>query len=249
MFTDLTVKEFKDLYLTYKSRSEHKETTYSHNGLGLPTAVDWVQNGAVTPVKNEGSKCGACWAFSTTGAVEGAWKIAGNSLTFLSEQELIDCSGSFGNQGCSGGYMDNSFKYIIAKGITSDSIYPYTGKQQDCNAKAQAQVIAKISGYTDIPVNDKNSLMGAVANLPVAVAVDATTWSSYSGGVITGNCGSNLNFAALIVGYNTLSTPNWWKVKNDWGTDWGTAGYVFIGISAGNGICGINMEASFAVVN
>ena len=141
--------------------------------------------------------------------------------------------------------MDNAFKYVKAEGITSQENYPYEQKQNKCNTKAQEKVVAKITGYTDVAPNSKNSLMAAVAQQPVSVAVDATTWSSYAGGVITGSCGTQLNFAALIVGYNTVPIPNWWKVKNNWGTDWGTAGYVFIGIADGNGICGINMEASY----
>merc|ERR1712057_8068 len=97
-----------------------------------PASVDWTTKGAVTPVKNQG-QCGSCWAFSTTGSTEGIHQIKTGKLLSFSEQQLVSCAGSFGNQGCNGGLMDNGFKYIQQSGDTLESNYPYTGKTGKCN--------------------------------------------------------------------------------------------------------------------
>ena len=62
--------------------------------------VNWIGLGGVTDVKDQGF-CGACWAFSTTGALEGAKFIKTGELTALSEQNLLDCDHT--DLGCNGG--------------------------------------------------------------------------------------------------------------------------------------------------
>merc|ERR1711942_247124 len=95
-FADLTNDEFVDLHTGFRS-VEGMETADLSN-VKAPLTMDWRDNGAVTPVKNQG-QCGSCWAFSTIGTVEGAHAIASGNLVSLSEQNLMDCDAN--NMGAS----------------------------------------------------------------------------------------------------------------------------------------------------
>eukprot|EP01147_Barroeca_monosierra_P001608 gene1608-4745_t len=95
-FADLTNEEYRQLYLSpYPGLLGRKRNTVWLEGPNAGS-VDWRQKGAVTPIKNQG-QCGSCWSFSTTGSVEGAHAIATGNLVSLSEQQLVDCSRSYGN--------------------------------------------------------------------------------------------------------------------------------------------------------
>ena len=232
-FTGLTNEEFVETYLGTIIPSETVvEASTLENGDVSVGDVDWVSQGVVTPIKNQGS-CGSCWAFSTTGSLEGLSKLAYGNLLSFSEQQLVDCSSKYGNQGCNGGLMDNAFKYVIDHGICGESDYPYNAvKHLKCKIDGGN---FKISGFTDI--NNCNDLANGLTGRPISVAVDATNWSKYSSGVF-GNCKTSLNHGVLLVG----ATDDYWKIKNSWGASWGEKG--FIRLARGN-TCGICNVASY----
>jgi C1A family cysteine protease len=238
-FADLTNEEFKALYVnTRYNRTAPRNTVWLDSA--PVDSVDWRQHGAVTPVKNQG-QCGSCWSFSTTGSVEGANAIANGKLVSLSEQQLVDCSRSFGNQGCNGGLMDNAFKYIMSNGgLDTEQDYPYTAQDGTCNKQKEAKHVVGISGYQDVPQDNEDQLAAAVAKGPVSVAIEADQqgFQMYHSGVFDGNCGHNLDHGVLVVGY----TDDYWIVKNSWGASWGDKGFIMMkrGVSK-QGICGIAM--------
>ena len=199
----------------------------------LPSEVDWRTKGAVTPVKNQG-QCDSGWAFSATGAVEGVVAIKTGTLRSLSEQQLVDCSGSTGNRGCNGGDPAFAFKWIIKnEGISSESSYPYTARDGSCK---QASSVSHISGLRTLGrPGDEQALQVLVAQQPVSAVVDASdsSFQSYHSGVFSGPCGKTPDQPVLIVGY----TPTYWIVKNSWGTSWGMNGYILI--KRGKNLCGI----------
>ncbi|KAJ0968119.1 hypothetical protein J5N97_025036 [Dioscorea zingiberensis] len=253
-FTDLTNEEFKATHTGFRpSKASLKKPTggFRYGDVtDVPESLDWRTKGVVTPIKDQG-QCGCCWAFSAVAAVEAITGITTGKLVSLSEQELVDCD-TDENRGCRGGWMDNAFKFIVKNGgITTEENYPYTASDGTCKNQELSKV-AKISGYEDVPANSESSLLKAVANQPVSVAIDAggLDFQHYSSGVIfTGACGTELNHAVAVVGYGTASDigTKYWLVRNSWGTSWGENGYMRMqrDVDAAEGLCGIAMKASY----
>jgi len=254
-FADLTNTEFLERY-TGLNRPLIRIADPKHQFVfehihSLPSSVDWRTKGVVTEVKDQG-QCGSCWSFSTTGSVEGAWAL-NYSLVSLSEQNLIDCSKSYGNVGCNGGLMDYAFQYIIDnQGIDTEESYPYEETTSyDCRYKANNKG-ATISNFQDVTSGSESSLQNAVAYRgPVSVAIDASKMSFqlYKGGVYyEPRCSStNLDHGVLTVGYGTGSSGDYWIVKNSWGESWGDEGYIYMARNKNNN-CGIATAASFPIV-
>eukprot|EP00298_Acanthocystis_sp_HF-20_P014539 c20811_g1_i1.p1 GENE.c20811_g1_i1~~c20811_g1_i1.p1 ORF type:complete len:336 (+),score=107.07 c20811_g1_i1:50-1057(+) len=251
-FGDLTFDEFHTKFtgfLGLRNRFARSQNVADLSNVKVADSVDWTTKGAVTPVKNQG-QCGSCWSFSTTGSVEGAWFLSKGQLVSLSEQQLMDCSKSEGNNSCEGGLMDYAFEYVIKnKGLCTEASYPY--KAVDEKTCKSCTPVATISSYKDVAQSEA-ALEAAVNVGPVSVAIEADqeAFQFYSSGVLTGDCGTSLDHGVLAVGYGTDNGVNYWKVKNSWGADWGMSGYVLIekGKAQKGGQCGILLAASYPVV-
>jgi hypothetical protein len=194
-----------------------------------PQTVDWRSKNAVSPVGNQGA-CGSCYAWSATGAIEGANSIAtGEVAKALSVQEIVDCDTQGDDSGCGGGLMDSAFDFVVHNGgIDTAEEYSYYSSWglplSWCNKrKLSDRRVVAIDGYQDVPPDDELALAKAASQQPVAVAVCASpAMQFYSGGVMAEKeCCEELNHGVLLVGYDKSS----WIVKNSWGESWGEEGY------------------------
>jgi cathepsin L len=227
----------------------------------VPASVNWVTNGGVTPVKNQG-QCGSCWSFSTTGALEGAYFVKYNKLSSFSEQQLVDCDNHKNggkDMGCNGGLMDNAFEWIDKNnGLCTEADYPYTSgvtkTAGTCRSTCTLVDDSKVTTYTDVTASSDSAMMAALAKQPVSIAIEADQkeFQLYKSGVFSAACGTNLDHGVLVVGYGSLNGEDYYLVKNSWGTSWGAGGYIMLGrgskYNSGNGQCGMLMQGSYPTV-
>jgi cathepsin F/cysteine peptidase B len=210
-----------------EKRSQNVNLTLLHDA-ALPTSVDWTTKGAVTPVKDQG-QCGCCWAFSTTGALEGAGALAaGAPATPLSEQLLVSCDAT--NQGCGGGFPNVAVTWLVANrsGVpVTEASYPYAsgggGSAPACVPGGHAAAPVNATGWWAVAPqsgsgggsrgggSQEDALAAwAAAYGPVSVLVDAMTqlWWPYVGGVISDCCDTDIDHAVLVVGFNSSSSAS-----------------------------------------
>ena len=245
-------------HLYSKGYYPHLRTTsckyqFDDNYVTLPESIDWRDYNMVTPVKDQGM-CGSCWSFSATGAIEGIYGKY-NTLTNISEQQLLDCSSKYGNMGCNGGLMDNAFEYATDHYMCSEENVPYEGVvDKDLNECSTCNRVVELAGCSDVPVNNQTALKIAVSRQPVAVAIEADSeiFEFYEGGIISSSeCGTDLDHGVLIIGYGTENGVDYWLLKNSWGDSWGERGFFRIkrdDLLDGPGICGIASCASYPVL-
>jgi len=230
---------------TYKSPSnvpmEFDAPTY------FPTFFDWskeIGRHIVTPVKDQGM-CKSGWAFSTIANIESHMALNNDELLTLSEQNLIDCdhqctvNKEICNSGCEGGLTTNGFDYALIRGINLEKDYSYNGFNAKCRQKLSSKNV-KISNWTTISDNEDYMAQFLFKNGPLSVAVEASMWQFYGGGVLNLPCGNSLDHAVLLTGFGieAESSMPYWIAKNSWGEDWGMSGYIHI--ERGVGRCGIN---------
>lgn len=239
-FTDLTTEDMKafkglDKNLAYRRRDGYNAEPLRRLPKDLPDSVDWRDAGVVTSVKNQGY-CGSCWTFAATECLESHVAIATGYLFTLSEQEFVSCVENpdecGGTGGCMGATMELAYEYAMENGLITEWQFPYGsfyGDSGDCSINSKATPVAGITNYTKNPTNSYTDLIDSVANAgPISITVDASTWSSYSGGIYDG-CNQDspdLDHGVLLVGYGTEDGVDYWLVRNSWGPTWGENGYI-----------------------
>jgi len=195
-------------------------------------AVDWVEKGAVNPIKNQG-QCGSCWAFSTVGTLESAYKISAGKLVSLAEQQLVDCDKS--DNGCSGGWPHTAYdSYYTGAGACSEDSYTYTAQDGSCRASSCNVALPRgtVTGHTNV-AKSSSGLKSALGAQPVSVTVNAGQLQLYANGVVTGSCSGQINHAVIAVGYG-VDGQSYFRIRNSWGTSWGESVYIRLAQSGGS---------------
>lgn len=274
-FADLTSEEFEQTHLMRPTSSRHCALAAhekQHQKLKPPSSlaefskkVDWRTKGVMTQVKNQGH-CGSCWTFSTTATLEAHTCLADkrdcSNWSGLSEQQLVDCAGTFGAQGCGGGWPSAALEYIRYNGgIDLETQYPYHAKNQNCSASRKKKTGAQVAEVFNITYQDEEDLEYAIATLgPVSLAYQVSPdFRFYSHGIYDSfNANTNetmchgdekwLNHAVTAIGMDVTEDDGvpFYIIRNSWGTSWGMEGHFWM--KRGVNLCGVSDCASFPIV-
>jgi len=255
-FSDLTHEEFSNFYLMpnldlskwVKPPAKNFSIEHKRNVLGCnpnPTWYSWYDCNVVTNVYNQG-QCGSCWAFSATETIESYVALNGGGLNSLSMEQIVDCDTY--DSGCQGGMPIRAYQYVqAAGGIEPYNDYPYTagnGYSSNCQFNS-GEVSARVTSFNSIDGEEGlYQQTSSSSGGPVSVCVDASSWSSYRGGILT-SCGDVMDHCVQLVGYKNYNENGaFWIVRNSWGANWGINGFIWISI--GDDLCGIGDYASVA---
>jgi hypothetical protein len=180
-----------------------------------PPSINWRDTEVVTAIKNQG-QCGSCWAFSATEAIESQMILGtgGKPRITLSPQQIASCApstGTYGCQGCNGGFTEGAYEYVkSAVGLANSFYIPYqqslteTDATKACPTAKVAQIdgemqelsggYAQVTGYKyavkpctsgACTSQDLKGFATALESSPLSVCVNAGAWNDYTGGVMT----------------------------------------------------------------
>uniref|UniRef100_A0A1I7SBX5 Pept_C1 domain-containing protein n=1 Tax=Bursaphelenchus xylophilus TaxID=6326 RepID=A0A1I7SBX5_BURXY len=233
-FSDLSDEEFSAQFTGAKVHGKPKGGVPYKNlqnsrtkRATLPDNFDWRDKNAVTSVKNQ-AKCGCCYAFASLASTESVFYIANNYTYDMSEQQIVSCSPDTQNQGCAGGYIDETLETIAKNGVGLEDEYPYTsGTTGNVTACVENQPrYAFISNYTVVTSYDEDEMKEAIYTKgPAVVVIDSRQLKSYDKGIldpVKPADGWKIDHAVSVIGYgvNAKGVTFWWA-KNSWGSSWG----------------------------
>ena len=236
----------------------------------LPVAFDartaWPHCDSIGTPREQG-RCGSCWAFSSAEALSDRFCVQTGANETLSVEYLMDCNTA--NNGCGGGLLDDSWKFMATTGLPTDSCVPYQeeagplptgpipcGAVQRClpgggdknfvlhAAKGGAYPVGNFTSDVDGMQRD------LMANGPISVAFQVfSDFHSYRAGVYTRTAAGQLDggHAVKIVGWGVDPEGGpYWTVANSWGPTWGMQG--FFNIKRGVNECGIEQTPAAGMI-
>lgn len=249
-FSAMTRSEYESM-LGYRMTSEAETEDIVESNYDAPDALDYRDNGWVNQIKNQ-ADCGSCWAFSSVQGIETNWAKATGTLLSLSESNLVDCCSSC--NGCNGGMMDTTYKWVIANQAGKFMLerdYPYVAVQRSCVFDPE-KAVANVASYVKVTLFSESDLKKKIAEYgaaDLAIYASLSSFQSYKSGIYYDILceGIYLNHAVGCIGYGTQDGTDFWIVRNSWGTGWGEAGYIRIKRNALNQ-CGVASKAIIPLV-
>jgi len=239
-FADWTDEEFQARLSFSKPNSTATKFATVPAYTGAEQTVDWA-GVYTTPIKDQGY-CGSCWAFAAAEQIESDSMRTLGTNYILAPEQLVECDRT--SMGCNGGLQERAYGYVErAGGIEQESDYPYTSGVDGSTGKCSADKSKFVLTVTDYAnVNGEDDMTSYVKSTgPLSIAVDASTWSTYTGGVMK-VCPSQINHAVQAVGVDT-GADGYWKVRNSWSADWGESGY--IRLAYGQDTCGLTYDVTW----
>lgn len=196
--------------------------------------IDWRTEGVINPV-SDSNHAEITVAVDTINSFSA---IIEGRMVSLSTQQIIDCAGTIDS-------LEDVFKYIVdVGGLMSSSDYPNTEKKGHCRFEPE-MIMQAVVGYQNVPIGESNLVQAVTNQGPVGACVDTSTWNSYSGGILN-RCGTDINHCVQVVGYDDDADAGYWIAKNNWGRNWGEAGY--IRIEMGFDLCLISDAAIYPIL-
>ena len=231
----------------------------------FPSSFDWRSyNGHsyVNPIRNQGDRCGSCYAFAAVACAEGVfnfdWGLYDENRIELSESFIMWCLGSKNEyfpyfHGCWGAKPNRKeIESLTKDGVCLRSMFPYQTNQPDsCNHWNDTKV--KFSGWSRISCNDIVSIKDAIMKFGIVYATVFANdrFQDYSHGVFKNDhteCNGNpceftsVNHAVAIVGWGyDEDDGDYWIIRNSWGPEWGEQGYMRISMTSARIACGITI--------
>jgi hypothetical protein len=235
-FADYTKDEFNQLMglRTVGAPEFALSQTVQTSNFTAPAVWDnvnvWEENKGL-PVKDQG-QCGSCWAFASTAPLEDAvFQLTGDHHDF-SEQQLVDCAGAYGNNGCNGGLMSNAYEYYRkAAGPCEQKSYPYTARDGACKTCSAVSGF-KVTGYKSVARGDDahvEQILEKKTIVGVALAASSSAFQFYKSGVVHGCTDRGVNHGVTLVGVGNVAGDNFYLIRNSWGQSWGDNGHIRLG--------------------